>query len=273
MFKAIGRYFRALGYLLTGRVNKMSETLRQEPEVISATYDKIISEKKERINEYKDAIGKMVSQVEGKKQKVKNLTEEITKLEKLKAGALRVAQAKAKELGKEACATDPEYLKCKQAYSDFSSTLAEKKARCEDLEKDIEASIKNIDGHKIQIKSIIRDLEKIKEEKQDTIADVISAKEQQNIADMMSGLSEDRSSEELAELRQLRNDAKAKAQVSSEIAGLDVKRDEAEFLNALQDSVADDEFTALMDFGESEEEKTEDKTGETEAEEPTIPEA
>jgi phage shock protein A len=273
MFKAIGRYFRALGYLLTGRVNKMSETLREEPAVISATYDKIISDKKSRINEYKDAIGKMVSQQESKKQKVKILSGEIAKLEKLKAGALRLAQAKAKELGKELCITDPEYLKCKQAYSDFSSTLAEKKARVEDLESDVETSVKNIDGHKIQIKSIIRDLEKIKEEKQDTLADVISAKEQESIADMMSGLSEDRSSEELAELRQMRNDAKAKAQVSSELAGLDVKRDEAEFINALQSSVADDEFSALMDFDEAEAKESGD-AGEVEAQESTtIPEA
>ncbi|MCM8531723.1 MAG: hypothetical protein NE330_11220 [Lentisphaeraceae bacterium] len=270
MFKAIGRYFRALGYLLTGRVNKMSETLREEPEVIAATYDNIIADKKSRINEYKDAIGKMVAQQESKKLKVKTLSEEISKLEKLKAGALKVAQAKAKELGKEASAQDPEYLKCKQAYSDFSSTLMEKQARVEDLEKDIESSVKNIDNHKIQIKSIIRDLEKIKEEKQDTIADVISAKEQESIADMMSGLSEDRSTEELAELRQMRNDAKAKAQVSSEIAGLDVKRDEEEFLNALQESVAGDEFAALMDFGDSD---TKEESGEVKTQDSSIPEA
>ena len=60
MFKAIGKYFRALGYLLTGRINKMSETLRQDPNVMAASYDKIIDDKKASINQYKDAIGKML---------------------------------------------------------------------------------------------------------------------------------------------------------------------------------------------------------------------
>ncbi len=73
MFSAVGKYFRAVWYLMTFRVDKASETLRMNPGVISANYDRIIEEKKSRLNQYKDAISAMVAQEETKKQKLKAL--------------------------------------------------------------------------------------------------------------------------------------------------------------------------------------------------------
>lgn len=89
MFKAMGKYVRAVFYLVTFRIDKASETLRTNPGVMSATYDRIIDEKRSRINQYKDAIAAMIAQEESKKQKLKQLTEEIEKLQKLKSGAPR----------------------------------------------------------------------------------------------------------------------------------------------------------------------------------------
>ena len=44
MFKAMGKYLRATWYLMTFRVNKAADTLRLNPGVMSASYDKIIEE-------------------------------------------------------------------------------------------------------------------------------------------------------------------------------------------------------------------------------------
>ncbi len=44
MFNAIGRYIRAFFYLITGRINKASETSRMNPLVMSATHDRIVEE-------------------------------------------------------------------------------------------------------------------------------------------------------------------------------------------------------------------------------------
>ena len=46
MFKAIGRYFRALGYLFTGQIDSARKVLNQNPAVVQATFDRIIEEKK-----------------------------------------------------------------------------------------------------------------------------------------------------------------------------------------------------------------------------------
>lgn len=248
MFKAIGKYFRALGYLLTFRINKAREALDLNPGVMMAGYENIIEEKRKRLNQYKDAISSMIAQEESKKDKLRTLTEEIQKLEKLRSGAA----AKAKQLVEKyqgdanAVKADPEYLKCQSAFKDFSSTLAEKTQRVNELEEDMKRLVTNVAGHKTQIQSLMRELDKLKEEKHDAVADVLSAKEEKQIADMMTGLSTDRTSEELRELRELRSKASANARVSRELAGMDTTKAENEFLEYAQQSEADNEFDALI---------------------------
>ncbi len=248
MFNAIGKYVRAVWYLVTFRIDKASETLRMNPGVVSANYDRIIEEKRSRINQYKDAISAMIAQEESKKQKLKALTEEIERLEKLKSGAAAKAKQVADKHGGNPDATrnDPEYQKCQTAFRDFTSTLTEKQARVAEIEGDIEQLMDNINRHKLQIQSQLRDLEKLGEEKHDAVATILSAKEEQQIADLMTGLSEDRTSEELRELRELRQKASAKARISRELAGLDTKQAEAEFMDFAAGSEANSEFDALI---------------------------
>lgn len=248
MFRAIGRYFRALGYLITGRIDDARMALSSNPAVIRATFDNVIEEKKKRIHQYKDAVAGMIAQEEKKKADVKRLTEEVERLEKLKEGAAAMARKLVEKHGGdvEKVKQDAEYLKCQSAFQDFSSTLAEKEARIAELEGDIDTIQTSVKGHKVQLESLMRELEKVKQEKHATVADVITAKEEKELADMISGISKDRTSEELQELRDLREKAKAGARVSREMAGMDTQRSEEEFLQYAEASAADSEFDALI---------------------------
>lgn len=248
MFNAIGRFFRAIKYLITGKVDNAADALSKNPTVIKATYEKVIEEKKRRINEYKDAISSMIAQEESKKKRLEGLTEEIDKLEKLKSGAAARAKALVDKYNGDVVAVknDPEYLKCQAAFKDFSSTLAEKQARASEIDDDLKQLITNVNGHKTQIQSLMRDLEKIKEEKHDAVADMLSANEEKQIADMVNGITNDKTSEELQRLREMRQKAVANARVSRELAGLDAKKAENEFLEYAQKNAADDEFDALI---------------------------
>jgi predicted nucleic acid-binding Zn-ribbon protein len=257
MFKAIGRFFRAIGYMFTGKVNSAADSISKNPTVISATYEKVIEEKKRRINEYKDAISAMIAQEESKKAKLSTITEEVQKLEKLKSGAA----ARAKQLVDKyqgdtvAVKNDPEYLKCQSAYKDFSSTLIEKQSRAHELEEDLKQLMSNVNGHKNQIQSLMRDLDKLKEEKHDAVADILSATEEKQIADMVNGISNDKTNEELHRLRDLRQKASANARISRELAGMDSKKAESEFMEYAQKSEADDEFDALIGLSAKKESK------------------
>ena len=254
MFKAIGKYFRAVWYLMTFRVDKASEALRMNPGVISANYDRVIDEKRNRLNQYKDAVSAMIAQEESKKEKLRQLTDEIGKLEKLRAGAAAKAKSLVEKYNGDVNAVkgDPDYVKCQAAFKDFSSTLAEKQQRATEIDEDLKQLVANVSGHKTQIQSLMRELDKLKEEKHDAVADVLSASEEKQIADMMTGLSNDRTSEELRELREMRQKAQAGARISRELAGMDTQRAEAEFMEYAQASEADDEFDALIGLSKKE---------------------
>lgn len=251
MFRAIGRYIRALGYLVTGRVDAARRELSKNPAVIQATYDRIVEEKVKSINQYKNAVGKLVAQEEKKVATVKRLTGEVTRLERLKEGAAAKARSVVEKLkaggaAMEAIKKNEDYMKCLGAFNDFSSSVVEKNQHIEELEGDIVTLQSSVADHKVQLQALLRDVEKIREESAATVADVLTAREEEEIADMISGISLTTHAKELQEMRDLRAETKAQARVARELAGTDTKRQEAEFLQFAREELANDEFDALI---------------------------
>ncbi len=264
MFGAIWRYLRAIGYYMTGRIDAARRVLDSNPHVVKATYDQIVREKKERVNQYKEAVATLVAQREKKMQQVERLTADIERLERLKTGALAKAKQRVQVLQGQGKAmadiqVDEEYVKCQGAYKDFVSTLNEKQERITELEQDIAASDQRVGEHKVQLQSLMRDIEKIREEAADTVADMITAKEEREVADMLTGLSTDKTNAELARMRDLRNQVKAEAKVSKELAGTDTRAQEAEFLEFARSSEVSDEFASLVGLAEEKDAKQTDE--------------
>ena len=237
-----------LGYLLAGRVDQARRAVSQDPAVVQATFDNIIQEKKKRIAQYKDAVGAMIAQEEKKKAALKRLTAEVERHRKLRDGAAAMARKLVEKHNgdSEAVRNDPDYIKCQSAFKDFSTTLNEKEERAAELESDIRTFESNIAGHKTQLQSLLREIEKLSTEKHETVAEILTSKEEREIADMLSGISQDKTNEELQELRDIRDNAKATARISREIAGVDAQRSEEEFLEYAAQSTVDSEFEALI---------------------------
>lgn len=248
MFGAIGRIFRGIGYWFTGWLNLGYTSMLGNTQVVEATYAQVITDKKNRINEYMTAIGTMVANEEKKKIRLQQLKEETEKLSRLQSGALAKAKARTEVLGKDQAvlSKDPEFLKCQGAHRDFTSTLAEKTKAMEGLEKDLSDITKNVASHKVSIETLMRDLDKIKDEKGSAVADLISAVEEKKISQLLAGISEDKTAKDLEAVRNKVNEAKASAKVSRELSGLDARRSEDEFLAYAESSVADDEFAQLL---------------------------
>lgn len=251
MFGALLRWFKALGYLLTGQIDSARRVIDTNPHVVRAKYDQIIRDKIAQIQIYKQAVAGLIAQQEAKIAVVKRLTEEVQQLERLKAGALAKARQTVERLqaaGKtqEEIHTDEDYKKCLGAYNDFSSTLTEKQARIAEAERDIEAYRKTLAEHKVQLQQLLRDVEKIKSEAADAVADIITAKQERDLADTLAGIAQDGSAEELQRLRQLRQEVRAEARVSKELAGTDTRAQEVEFLEYARKTSANAEFDALV---------------------------
>ncbi len=256
MFRAIGRWIKAVGYLMTGQIDAARRTLDTNPHVVRAKYDEIITAKLSSIHQYKQAVAGLIAQKENKVSKVKTLTAEVEKLERLKSGSLAKAKQTVEQMqaaGKtmEEIKHDEDYLRCLSAYNDFSSTLKEKQERIGELEKDVEDYAQRVGEHKVQLQSLMRDIEGLRAESHDAVADMITAKEEKEIADTLSGIAKDGTSEELQRMRQLRQEVKAEATISKELAGTDTKVQEAEFLEFARQSTSTNEFDALIGLAEA----------------------
>ncbi len=253
MANGFTRFFRAIWYTLSGRAHESADKMLEDPNAVRGAYEDIIKEKMQNIQNYKSAVGQLIALVEKKKTSLKGLTEDVEKLERLKSGAIEKAKSTASDLQKDGLSDEEikqhsEYVRCVTAYQDFASTLEEKNSHITDLEEDIERAQSDIESHKIQMQGLHRDLEKIKTEQSETVADLITAKEQEQIADMMSGISTDGTSEELTRMREIREKAKGRSVVAQELAGTDSRAEEEEFLAAAQSTAASDEFDSLI-FG------------------------
>jgi phage shock protein A len=252
---AIWRYVKSFLYLITGQIDKSRRALDSNPNVMKAKFDDIIKSKVDQIHTYKQAVATLIAQQEKKMAKVKALTQDVRKLENLKAGALAMAkQTVAKLQGegetKEEVHADPEYKKCLTAYNDFAATLIEKQDHIKDLEGDIGEYDGSIANHKINLQQLQRDIEKLKSEAADAVADVITSKEERDLADMLNGISKDGMGKELQNMRDLRHEMRAEARVSREMAGTETKVQEAEFLEYARSNTGTDVFDSLLGMAE-----------------------
>ena len=252
---AIWRYVKSFLYLITGQIDKSRRALDSNPNVMKAKFDDIIKSKVDQIHTYKQAVATLIAQQEKKMAKVKALTQDVRKLENLKAGALAMAkQTVAKLQGegktKEEVHADPEYKKCLTAYNDFAATLIEKQDHIKDLEGDIGEYDGSIANHKINLQQLQRDIEKLKSEAADAVADVITSKEERDLADMLNGISKDGMGKELEDMRNLRHEMRAEARVSREMAGTESKVQEAKFLEYARSNTGTDVFDSLLGMAE-----------------------
>ena len=265
MANGFTRFFKAIWYTLTGKAHESADRMMENPEAVRGAYEDIINDKKGNIQRYKAAIGQLIALVEQKRSTVKSLTDEVERLEELKSGAIAKAQQTAAQLqgdglSQEEIKVHGEYTRCVTAYQDFNSNLTEKTGRITELENEIEGAQADIESHKLQITSLHRDLDKIKSEQSEAVADLITAREQEEIADMLSGISMDGTSAELTRMREIREKAKARSTVAQELAGTDSKSEEEEFLTAARSSATNDEFDSLIFGAQQTDAKTETET-------------
>lgn len=253
MFKAISRFLKTVGRLFTGRINEKTDSIAEDSHVVREEYNEVIEQKTRQVRDIRDAVAGLMAQQERKRTQAESLLNDINELEKKKVGAVAYAKKAAEGKSKEEAAQSAEYVRAMEAFKNFSSTLEEKKARLVDLENDIEAGAKQIESYKQQLINFQRDLEKIKAEKHQAVAEITMAKHQREVNEALAGIGKDDTAEQLSNLRDRVRKVGSQAKITSELAGTDVAAEEAEFLNMAEESMARNEFDSMI-FGE---EKTE----------------
>lgn len=251
MFRAIGRFLRAMMYTFVGDINKWSEVWESKPAFIQAEYDNIIRDHKSSISEVENALAGIMALAFEKEERAKKLAADIDKYQKMKRGAAAKAKKVVKQLqdegkSQEEVKTNLEYVKCSDAHSDFTSTLASKEEEVAEIEKELERYEKQLQKHKASLQRMVRELKNIKSEKHETVADMVIAQQEQRVNKLLAGISDSKTGEARERMQELRRKAKAKAEISSELAGTDAQVEEDEFLEYARTSEASSEFDDMF---------------------------
>ncbi len=249
MFKAISRFFKTIGRLLTGQINEKTDSIAEDSHVVREEYNEIIEQKTRQVRDIRDAVAGLLAQQERKKDMAERLLTDIEELDKKRAGAIAYAKKAAAGKSKEEAAQSAQYVRAMEAYKNFSSTLEEKKTRLQDAQADIDAGQKQINGYKQQLVNFQRDLDKLKSEKHEAVAEITMAKHQREVNEALAGIGKDDAGEQLEGLRNRVRNVSSQAKVTAELAGTNAAMEEAEFLAMAEDSLAQSEFDSLI-FGE-----------------------
>lgn len=252
---ALGRLFRNIWYLVTGRVDRMSEGIEKDPTVIRRQFDVIIDQRKMSVNQYIEAVAGLIAVQEKKKARLEYASKELGRLATLRDGAIAMAKSRMNELQKkgmtkEQIEADATYQRCLTGFQDFSSSISQYENECKSLEGEIQTAQKEIDGHKIRLEQLKRSIDEVKKEKDSTVADMISAKEEEGINKVLAGISTDATGEMLERLRDGRQKAKARARTTRELAQTDVQQSMAEFEKFAATSGAKTDFNKLIGLSE-----------------------
>jgi phage shock protein A len=247
----MGRYLRALFYLVTGRFKKAADALAENKYVMEATYDRSIEKGGDRVQTVKSNVASLIRLNEDNKEKLQAKLKAQEHQQKIKTGALAKAKAEAAKLqaaGKtlEQIKMDPEYIKCNAGYAAADKEWKKLDADIDELEGKIAGREQQIAGYKVELQTMQRGIESLKEEKHEAIADVAVAQQERAIADALNGISADTTDQDLASVREARKRVKAEAIVSRELAGTSAKSVDNEFINYAESAVSANEFDALI---------------------------
>ena len=172
------------------------------------------------------------------------------------AGALAMGQKRAQLLKSQGKAdadiqTDADYLRCSGGFKDAASTMQSKKDEANRLHGELEEHAKQITGYEVTLQGMVRDLGKIKEQKDSTVADVEIAKQERDANDILAGISKSKSGDTLQRLEDMRRRITSEAKISQKLAGIDAKQSEDEFLKYALDTNANSEFDRLAGIAQT----------------------
>jgi phage shock protein A len=244
---AMARFFRGLVNLVTLRFLWASRKVEDSRGMMGLQYDQIIEKYSKDAKEVQDAIGGLEANRQECMLKMDALTKEIEELENEMAGAQALAEEKVKQLiasGKtqEEAFADGEVRQWEAHFQDAESTVMEKKTRFAEFEQQVKQLGDSVDNYVLQAQRMVRDIEKLRQEKHEAIADVRISQQMEAINSRLSGLSTGHTDDQLRELRDRVSQAKGRATAAQKVAGTDMALQREKLRRAAQAKVSSSSF-------------------------------
>ena len=233
IFKAILRYFRFWNWKKArGIIKAADEQFAGSVDGISAAFD---IQKDKMVAQYqglRDAISEVEAVLEDKRARLHALNQEEEDLLGKREGALAMAE-KAK------AANDmKEYEKHSHAFERFQVRIEEIDAAQERLNKEVTEASAQMDKYMLQLSDFQAQIEKMPQEKAETIADFVSAKQIIELNDRLQGLETSLDKGPISAVLEANKRLTAKARISQKLANADVRLQDKEYEQAGRESTA-----------------------------------
>lgn len=240
------RWFKLMWAKLSGIFIGEGDKLLEDADVQRAEYEEVISAKKRTYSQLKDGVAGLVGRRRSMLDEISRLQADADEMQDEMDGAIVIAQERVSEIGEEAAQDDEEYLEAASAFEDISATLDERKARIDTLMENAEELETRYKDHLIQLQSLQREIEQLKTEKTDAVADIAAAQVMASVNDQITGISDDDATERLNALREARSKMNAKVEVGAKLAGTNVQVKREKFKAAARRKKGNSAFAAAV---------------------------
>ena len=205
-------YFAKLWAVIRGLfIRAGDDVVSSSPQAIQATYASAIDDAKRRYKDMEKAVAMLASQREKTEMNLKDLGREEIELHRRLEGALASAESEPdNEVHREAGAR----------YLTRIKDIDEKQAK---LSQDLEAQSKRVEEYKIKLRSFTDEIQRLKQEQGQMMAEFISTQQVLALEDRLKGLGETAVDESLVAIRDKIANMRAQVKIASEMRGAEVQ--------------------------------------------------
>jgi phage shock protein A len=176
------------------------------PEAIRATYASAIDDAKRRYKDMQQAVARLVRERARTEQSLKDLDIEEKELQKKLEGALAMAEA------------EPDNPSHREAGSRYLTRIREIDEKQAALTEDLDVQRDKVEGYKTKLRAFSDEIEKLKREQGEMVAEFVSSRQVIQLEDRLKGLGESAVDESIVAIREKVANLKAEAKVASEMS-------------------------------------------------------
>lgn len=242
-------FFGKLWVVIRGFFSSSGDSLVSgSPEAIRATYAAAIDDAKRRYKDMEKAVALLANERAKTEMSIQDLKKEEIELQRRLEGALALAEA---EPGNDAH---------REAGARYLKRLEEINQRKMALGAELDAQHAKVEDFKSKLRSFSDDINKLRREQGEMVADFVSAQQVVSLEDRLKGLSETSVDESLVAIRERVGQMKSQAKIATEMRQSSLGDQDTAYEVAGAQTVATNRFDELLKARQTA------KTGQTEKE-------
>jgi len=205
-------YFGKLWAVIRGFfIRAGDEVVSSSPQAIQATYAAAIDDAKRRYKDMEKAVAMLASQREKTEMNLKEMGSEEIELHRRLEGALASAEA------------EPDNEVHREAGARYLTQIKEIDEKQAKLNQDLEAQSKKVEEYKVKLRSFTEEIQRLKREQGEMIAEFISTQQVLALEDRLKGLGESSVDESLVAIRDKVANMRAQVKIAAEMRGAEVQ--------------------------------------------------